>query len=308
MLIQNPPVQITDSLWMLGTNRYPLYVFRGRSEGAIFEGGVGAMGPVLREQLDQLEVAADFVRQVVVTHAHPDHVMAVPLFREMFPDVAVLASDVAAKTLAAEKAVAMFSQMDEAVTGSLLEEGLIEEKHRPRPLDEKQIAVDRVIGEGDQVVIEDVAFDVLHTPGHSDCSLSFFEPKSKVLLISDATGYYLPEEGYWWPCYFSDYGAYVDSIRRLAGLDAEVLGLSHNAVFRGAEDVKAYFQGVLAATEQYHQRILDETAAGKGVRQIAEEFGSEVYEKSQLLPLDFFQKSCGLLVKKSLKHEGVGER
>ena len=302
MLIQNPPVSITDNLWMLGTNRYPLYLFGGQSEGAIFEGGTGAMGPVLREQLDELGIAADFVKQVIVTHAHPDHVMAVPLFREIFPEVAVLGSEVAAKTMGAEKAVAFFCQMDDAVTESLLAAGLIDEKHRPRPLEQKQIAVDRVIGEGDRVTVEDVAFNVLHTPGHSDCSLSFFEPEGKILIISDATGYYLPEAEYWWPCYFTDYGAYVGSMRRLAELEAEILCLSHNGVLRGAEDVKAYFQRVISATEQYHRRILDDTAAGKGVRQIAEELGAEVYEKTQLLPLDFFQKSCGLLVKQSLKH------
>jgi len=45
--------------------------------------------------------------------------------------------------------------------------------------------------------------------------------------------------------------------------------------------------------------------AGKPVRQLAEELGAEVYAKTQLLPLDFFQKNCGLLIKQSLRHEGI---
>ena len=60
-----------------------------------------------------------------------------------------------------------------------------------------------------------------------------------------------------------------------------------------------------AATQRYHERILEAHQAGKSVRQIAEELGAEVYQKTQLLPLDFFQKNCGVLVKQSLKHEGV---
>ena len=123
--------------------------------------------------------------------------------------------------------------------------------------------------------------------------------------VSDATGFYMPEHDCWWPNYFGGYGAYMASMRRLAGLGAEVLCLSHNAALKGAEAVKDYFDRAIAATEACHRRIVDEIKAGKPVRQLAEELGAEVYQKTQLLPLEFFQKNCGLLVKLSLKHEGI---
>jgi hypothetical protein len=41
------------------------------------------------------------------------------------------------------------------------------------------------------------------------------------------------------------------------------------------------------------------------MRQLAEELGAEIHQHTPLLPLDFFQKNCGLLVKQSLKHEGI---
>lgn len=305
MLIRDPPVEPAEGLWMLGTNEYPLFLFRGRSACTIFEGGTGAMGPLLAEQIRQLGIATDAVRQVVVTHAHPDHVMAVPLFREMFPGLVVLASQAAAATLSAQKAISFFCQVDEALTGSLLKAGLIAERHRPGPLAEKRIAVDRVIKEGDTIDADGAAFGVLATPGHSDCSLSFHEPGRGILLISDATGYYMPAHEAWWPNYFTGYGAYLNSVRRLADLASEVLCLSHNGVVKGADDVAAYFRGAIAATQEYHRRIVAEARAGKPVRQIAEQLGEEVYQKTQLLPVEFFQKSCSLLVKQSLGHEGM---
>jgi glyoxylase-like metal-dependent hydrolase (beta-lactamase superfamily II) len=306
MLLKDPPVELIDRLWMLGTNEYPLFLTRGERECTIFEGGTGAMGPVLKRQLAELDIAGETVRQVVVTHAHPDHVMAVPMFRQAFPDVTVLASEAAAKTLSAEKAISFFRQVDAALTGALLKAGAITEQDRPEAMEDKQIGIDRLIREGDTIAVEAGAFTVLETPGHSDCSLSFHDPERGILIISDATGYYIPEHGYWWPNYFTGYAAYLDSIRRLAGLDAEVLCLSHNGVIRGAEDVKAYFSGAISATEEYHRRIVDEAKAGKDGRKIAEELGCEVYEKTQLLPVDFFQKNCSLLVKQSLGHEGIG--
>jgi glyoxylase-like metal-dependent hydrolase (beta-lactamase superfamily II) len=306
VILKNPPVEIVENLWMLGAAAYPIYLFKGTQAGTIFEGGTGPMGPVLREQLAALKIDESYVKQVVVTHAHPDHVMAVPLFREIFPEVQVLASHAASTTLSMEKAVGFFAKLDDALTGALIKEGMIDEQHRAAPLAEKQIPIDRTIKEGDTIdVDEGVALEVLETPGHSDCSLSFYEPGRKILIISDATGYYLPEYEFWWPNYFVDYGTYIQSMERLAGFGAEVLCLSHNAVICEADEVASYFERVLAATKAYHQRIVDEAKQGKSVREIAGPLGSEVYDKKPLFPLDFFQKNCALLVKNSLRHEGI---
>jgi len=293
---------------MLGTTQYPMYLFKGEQAGTIFEGGTGSMGPVLREQLQSLGIDGDYMKQIVVTHAHPDHVMAVPLFREMFPGVAVLASEHASKTLGAEKAVSFFCKMDDALTNSLISSGLITDEQRRAPMNENLIPVDGVLKEGDKVEVDEgVAFQVFETPGHSECSLSFYEPDNRVLIISDATGYYLPQANFWWPNYFSGYGTYVATIERLAEMGADVLCLSHNAVIQGADDVATYFRETLDATRKYHERIVNETQAGKTVREIAQTLGEDVYQKTPLLPVDFFQKNCALLVKLSLTHEGIGK-
>ncbi len=307
MLLKDPPVQITDRLWMLGTNAFPLYLYQGDENlgYTIFEGVVSAMGPVLDQQLNSLGVTHDQVRRVIVTHAHPDHVMAIPVFRQMFPEVSVIASEPAAKTLQIEKAVAFFGKMDEALTSWLVERGLIDTAGQGEPV-RGPIAVDRVVGEGDRVEVgQDVAFEVLETPGHSVCSLSFYEPQDSILIISDATGYYLPDQDYMWPGYLTDYGDYLRSIERLAAKPAETLCLSHNAVIRGADEVAAYFQRAVAETEKYHNHIVTQAKSGASVQTIAQVLGADIYERTGQLTLDFFQKNCSLLIKNSLRHEGL---
>ena len=74
---------------------------------------------------------------------------------------------------------------------------------------------------------------------------------------------------------------------------------------RGADAVRAHLSRAIEATRHYHGRIVEEATSGKTVRQIAEQLGTEVHEKTPLLPVDFFQKNCGLLVKQSLAHEGM---
>ena len=307
MLVKDPPVQITSRLWMLGTNAFPLYLYQGAQEGTIFEGSVSAMGPILDEQLQTLGVARNMVRQVVVTHAHPDHVMAIPVFREMFPGVSVIASESAAKTLQIEKAVSFFCKTDGALTDWLIGSGLMAEASRRAPRTENQIAVDRTVREGDKIEVDQgVAFRVLETPGHSHCSLSFHEPAENVLIISDATGYYMPDQDFMWPGYLTSYRDYLHSIERLAEIGAETLCLSHNAVIRGAEDVAAYFRRAVAETEQYHERIVVKAKSGASVPEIAAELGSDIFDRTGQLSLDFFSKNCALLVKQSLQHEGIG--
>ncbi|MEJ2647794.1 MAG: MBL fold metallo-hydrolase [Sedimentisphaerales bacterium] len=302
MLIKNPPVEVTEGVWMLGTNEYPVLLVTDLNEGAIFEGGVGATGLVVKEQLADMDIDADLIKQVIITHAHPDHVMGVPVFRELFPNVTVSASKMAAGTLTVEKAVGFFTKIDGLLTEALLKAGSIEEKHRPEPLKEKQIIIDRILADGDTMTIGQRTLNVLATPGHTDCSLSFHEPSSGLLIISDVTGYYIPESGYFWPNYFTGYGATLESIRRLAALDAEIVFLSHNAVIKGAEDVKAYFDNAIAATEAYHERIVTELESGKSPEEIARQLGIEVHEKTPLLNVEFFQKNCELLVKQSAKY------
>jgi len=308
MLIKDPPVEIADGFWMLGTSEYPVFLAFDQNEGTIFEGGVGADGPLVAEQLTRLGIAADSIKQVIITHAHPDHVMAVPAFRAMFDGVIVCASKPAAKTLAIEKAVRFFTKIDGILTESLIKAGSITEEHRPELLTENQITVDRILADGDTVTVGGLKFDVLAMPGHSDCSLSFHEPKAGFAIVSDATGFYIPDFDYWWPGYFTDYEAYLESMRRLADLDAKVVCLSHNGVIKGSDEVRTYFDDAIAATEAYHKRILTEIETGKSPEELAGQLGAEVYEKKPLLPLDFFQKNCALLVKHSMEYAHKNNR
>lgn len=305
MIINNPPVAVTDNLLMLGTVDYPIYLVKDGGEAAVVEGGVGPCGPVLAAQLAEFGVAPESVKQIVVTHGHPDHVMAVPAFRKMFPGAQVLASQIAAATMGNEKAIGFFTKIDGALTAWLLGKGAITENQKPQPLTELKMAVDRVLKEGDVVTVGGLKFNVIATPGHSDCSLSFFEPTKKIAIVADVTGFYMPATKTWWPMYFSDYTACMNSNRRLAALGAEVVCLAHNAVISGADEVKKYFEGAVASAEAYHKRIIDAVKGGKDPRALAGELGIEVHAVTGSLPVDFFQKNCSLLIKNSLKHEGM---
>ena len=274
-------------------------------EGTVIEGGISALGPLLAVQLKQLGVASDYLRQVVITHAHPDHVMAIPALRAMFPGLSVLASAAAARDVERGESGGFLPPDRRRADGrSVTSRAAIAESPHRSPWR-------RTVSPSTAWCGKETSSPWTTFPGsywkRRDTAIAASACTTRAGRAGDFRRHRLlsPESGTWWPNYFSSYAGYVRSMERLAALDAEILCLSHNGGLVGREDVRAYFAAAIAATREYHQRIVTETRAGKTVRQLAERLGAEIHRQTPVLPLDFFQKNCGMLVKQSLKHEGV---
>jgi glyoxylase-like metal-dependent hydrolase (beta-lactamase superfamily II) len=98
-------------------------------------------------------------------------------------------------------------------------------KHRPCPIDES-------IGDGDAVG----PLRVLHVPGHSPGHLAFFLEERRVLLSGDAIATW-PRFEAGWPAFTLNPDQHAESIRRLAALEAAIVGVGHgNPITDGAAE------------------------------------------------------------------------
>ena len=88
-------------------------------------------------------------------------------------------------------------------------------KHRPCPIDES-------VGDGDTVG----PLRVLHVPGHSPGHLAFFWPERRLLIAGDAIATW-PRFEAGWPAFTLNPEQHAQSIRRLAELEAGVVGVGH---------------------------------------------------------------------------------
>ena len=253
--------------------------------------------------MHQLGVGPEFVRQAVITHAHPDHVMAVPLLREMFPGCDLGLRRGGRNAWRGEGGGLL--PPDRRRLDRVLHKDGVDRRHAdpPLPLAENRIAVDRAVGEG----------DVDRRRGHL-LDACWRRPATAIAASACTTRpadagdlrrhglLHARRATTWWPNYFTGYAAYVASMERLAALDAEVLCLSHNGADGRAEDVRDLLRrcDCRHAAVPRADRGRDESRASPS-RQIAEELGAEIHRQTPVLPLDFFQKNCGLLVKQSLK-------
>ena len=88
-------------------------------------------------------------------------------------------------------------------------------KHRPCPIDES-------VGDEDAVG----PLRILHVPGHSPGHLAFFWPERRLLIAGDAIATW-PRFEAGWPAFTLNPEQHAVSIRRLAELDAAIVGVGH---------------------------------------------------------------------------------
>ena len=87
------------------------------------------------------------------------------------------------------------------------------------------VSIDRTIVDGQLLMFDDLSFQVIHTPGHSDGSLCFLEMGNGILFTGDSLmgdGFFsgIPQ--------YTDPDAYVASMNKLKNLKASILYSAHN--------------------------------------------------------------------------------
>jgi len=134
------------------------------------------------------------------------------------------------------------------------------------------VKVDRFVGDGDTIHLDDgLDLTVLHTPGHSRGSISFYLPADGALFSGDA----IPVPGDL-PVY-DDAAASVRSIRTLLAVPDVAHLLASWDDTRTGGDVSLTMENGLAAIQRFHsavQRVLAEENHREDVcRQVAKVLG-----------------------------------
>ncbi|MBI5670123.1 MAG: MBL fold metallo-hydrolase [Chloroflexi bacterium] len=286
--MHTPLVPIADDIFQVhlplpfALNRVNCYLIRGSDGWSVLDTGLNtAEGRAAwNTAFAALDIRPADITQVILTHAHPDHFGMAGWFQEQ----AGAPVGLSAREAAFARAVWLEGHMGEGFDRYLVQLGM--------PPDMAQTVARGVAstGEmtyphptrfsllqaGDEIQIGQRRFVMIHTPGHSDGQLVFYDADDQLLLCGDHVLMKItPNIGLWPDSDPNPLGRFLASLRDLKALEVRLALPGHKALitdWRGRLDEliahhEARLQHTLAA-------VADWTTVYQAARQV---FNSDVF-------------------------------
>ena len=197
------------------SNNCNAYLIDGPSR-VLIDPGHRALFEHVQSGLSQLNLTIDDIDLIICTHGHPDHLEAVPLFKDK-PALFTLHEEEWhwVSTIGRQMAAAF---------------GIDPADFRP----------DFLLKQGD-LALEGLELNIIHTPGHSPGSITLYWPLQKALFTGDLVF----KEGVGRTDLPGGDGSKLkESIKGLMHLDVEWLLPGHGDIIAGADKVKKNFKDI----------------------------------------------------------------
>ncbi|BAD39970.1 MBL fold metallo-hydrolase [Symbiobacterium thermophilum] len=270
-----PPAEVSPGIFLVPIPipiplRYVnCYLLRGPSGWTLVDTGFhdSLAEAAWPRALAHLAIRAQDIKQIVLTHYHPDHVGAAGWLQQLTGAPAFLPETEMEQFhrfwadgtgAMAERLQALFlgEGMDEA-TASALRRHHLQQVERVRPLPElRPLAIDSRIAMGDGT------YEVIWTPGHSDGLAVFWDARRSILLANDMLlSGITPNVSVWPGSRPNPLADYLASLRRVAALGARLALPGHRALIR---DVAGRAREILAHHAERLARVTDAAAASPG--------------------------------------------
>ncbi len=213
-------MKLTENLhafiWQsMTTNNCNAYFIDGPSR-VLIDPGHRAVFDHVKRGLEELNLSLKDIDVVICTHAHPDHLEAVPLFKETPALITMHATEWQWAATIGKQMSASFG------------------------IDINDLRPDFFLTAG-SLSLNGLDLDVIHTPGHSPGSVSLYWPREKALFTGDLVF----KDGVGRTDLPGGDGSQLkESIKGLKNLDAEWLLSGHGEVVSGSENVKKNFENV----------------------------------------------------------------
>jgi glyoxylase-like metal-dependent hydrolase (beta-lactamase superfamily II) len=236
-----------------------LYAIR-EPEPVLFDTGPAMPGAVerLAKLLGECGIEAAALRKIVLTHFHIDHVgIAVPLAERS--GAAIYAHPVETAQLCADHALAAF------FTGIMDEAGVSDDFRRLQHWQFEQIRTMgtplkefRPVTELATLPCGPAVLRLLHTPGHTPGSVSFWEPERRILLAADTVIEKITPNPFLAPDpaglhgRFPSLRAYLETLERIRGLRPAVIHGGHN---RPVTDYEEHYAWSLRLHRQRQEAV-----------------------------------------------------
>ncbi len=238
MIYESRPASITDHFYCLGPVSVPSFLLDG-DHPIMFDAGIYIFGEYYLREL--LRIMGDRRPEYLfLTHVHFDHCGAAGFLKRVMPEMKIGASREASEIIKKPSAVGLIKKLN-----TFAQDGKV--YFEP-------FAIDFILNDGDVIqVANNLSVKVIKTPGHTRDMLSFYIPEQKILIPSESIG--MPALGeYIFSEFLTDYYVYLDSLKKLANYDVDILVLAHALYYTG-EDAKSYMPRAIEHTQRFREKM-----------------------------------------------------
>jgi glyoxylase-like metal-dependent hydrolase (beta-lactamase superfamily II) len=197
-----------------------VYLMYCNGHAALVDAGCGYSVDTLLENIDACDVRYDQIDYLLITHCHFDHTGGAK----------ALSEKVQCEVVAHELEAHYLEQGDNEVTGA----SWYGSKLQPFQVDRK------LSGAREDIFLGERKIEAIHVPGHSPGSVIYVieSQGSKVVFAQDVHGPIHPD-------LLSDREKYIQSLKLLLELDADILCEGHFGVYTGKKEVTSFIQSYL---------------------------------------------------------------
>ena len=208
-------MQVAPNLWMI-EGPGPCYLYRDSDAYTLIDTGISGDDVRILDELTKLGGKPEQLRQIILTHGHPDHTGG----------HAGLIEKTDAEVLAHELDIPVITGKAELVIPDVPES---ERKAMDEVVDSTPLAkparVDQMLQDGDEIEIGAGA-RIVHVPGHTPGSIAVYMPKEKLLFTGDAAE--RNQKDILIVGMFNlDQAQAIESFKKLASLDFDIACIGH---------------------------------------------------------------------------------
>jgi glyoxylase-like metal-dependent hydrolase (beta-lactamase superfamily II) len=254
-----------EKVIVLNDEMYPLYIVKG-DKNYLIDCGVTARAKEFHRKIDEA-LKGDKIDIVLITHSHYDHVGALSYLQGIY-DFKIAASYDAVELLRNPDIVEMIDHQNQEMK---------EQFNDFSSTKFEELKNIGGVGNGERIqVSEGRYFEVISTPGHSPCAISYLLYPEKILFPGDAAGM-MEKSGKMRPVFFSGYREYESTLAKLSKMDIDALAFSHAVYIKGKDNVKEYIRKALDDTYKLKDWILFNLMKSRDTMEIVEDYLEKEY-------------------------------
>lgn len=223
-------------------------VFVGSEKTAVMDSGMAYCAPLMVEKVNKV-LEGRSLDYMLTSHTHYDHIGGLPYLRQKWPNLICIGNAHGESVLKRQGALQAIRRLSEAAAQKYQEE-----RYQPLQYQDEDLRIDEIVKDGDVISLGDRHLRVLETPGHTNCSLSYYLEEEGLMLPCESVGCYVGKRQMVVP-FLTSYEDTITSIQRCRNLHPRAVVSPHYGLVERITPQR-YFDLALEAAKDMKDYIL----------------------------------------------------